>query len=416
MVDGTTLLKSLDKTGAPEHILVAVSGSPSSNGLVLTAARLASHLSASWEVIYIETPETSHDIEDFAIAETLSLASSLGATIAKIPAATVLDGITSHLDQTPAEHLVLGTGKERAWCARYKRTLLDALTARQTGLILHLIPCQLDPRADHGKVSGPPTALFRDFAFSALSVAVTLFTAELLHLIISARSLDLLFLCPVIVTSARAGLRPAFLAVALSVVCYNYFLLSPALSFDATAPQNLVMTGVLVSVAVYISSVTTEMRGRLVLSDRSARENASLATLAQKLTRDADWETTAHTICEHVNALLKVRAAVYREVDGKLVLTGAVPSDVQLGPVDQAALESAWSNGGQAGAGTITIAASNWQFQPLATSLGILAVLAIARDDGRDPVRADQRILLQTLVAQAALAHERLRLESHNLI
>lgn len=412
MADGITSLKIADNSGTPEHILVAVSGSLGSNDLVLSAARLASNLSASWEVVYIETPETMHNLEDFAVAETLSLATSLGATIAKIPAATVLDGITSHLDQTLAEHLVIGASEERAWYARYKRTLLDALTARTTGLILHVIPRQAGTRADHVKHSAPPSAHFRHFAFSALSVAVTLFAAELLHLIINARSLDLLFLCPVIVVSARVGLRPALLAVALSVVGYNYFLLSPALSFDAAAPQNLVMTGVLVSVAVYISSVTTRMRGRLVLSDRSARENASLATLAQKLTRDADWQTTAHTICEHVHALLNVRAAVFREVDGKLVLAGAVPPDVQFGPVDQAGLESAWSNGGEAGAGTVTIAACNWQFQPLATSLGMLAVLAIARDDGRDPVRADQRILLQTLVAQAALAHERLRLES----
>ena len=412
MADGITFFNKVDNSGAREHILVAVSGSPSSNELVLTAARLASNLSASWEVVYFETPETMHNLEDFAVAETLSLAVSLGATIAKIPAATVLDGITSHLNQTPAEHLVIGASEERAWYARHKRTLLDALTARTTGLTLHVSPRQAGKRADHVKDSAPPSALFRHFAFSVLSVAVTLFAAELLHLIISPRSLDLLFLCPVIVVSARVGLRPALLAVALSVVGYNYFLLSPALSFDATAPQNLIMTGVLVSVAVYISSVTTKMRGRLLLSDRSARENASLATLAQKLTRDADWHTTAHTICEHVHALLKVRAAVYREVDGKFVLSGAVPSDVQLGPVDQAALECAWSNGDEAGAGTVTIAASNWQFQPLATSLGMLAVLAIARDDGRDPVRADQRILLETLVAQAALAHERLRLES----
>ncbi len=41
----------------------------------------------------------------------------------------------------------------------------------------------------------------------------------------------------------------------------------------------------------------------------------------------------------------------------------------------------------------------------------MLAVLGIARDDGRDPVNAVQKLLLHTLIAQAALAHERLRLE-----
>jgi two-component system sensor histidine kinase KdpD len=57
------------------------------------------------------------------------------------------------------------------------------------------------------------------------------------------------------------------------------------------------------------------------------------------------------------------------------------------------------------------LADANWQFQPLKTSLGTMAVLGLARDDGRDPVRADQAVLLSTLLAQAALAHERLLLE-----
>src|SRR3546814_8330102 len=41
----------------------------------------------------------------------------------------------------------------------------------------------------------------------------------------------------------------------------------------------------------------------------------------------------------------------------------------------------------------------------------LLAVLGIARDDDRDPVAADKAALLATLVGQAALAHERQRLE-----
>jgi two-component system sensor histidine kinase KdpD len=171
------------------------------------------------------------------------------------------------------------------------------------------------------------------------------------------------------------------------------------------------MTTVLVVLAVYASVVTTRLRGRLLLSDRSARENASVAALAQRLTRDSDWETTAATICEHVHSLLELNVGVFREVGGALELVASVPQQSSFGPVDQAALDLAWSNGEETGAGTAAMSAADWQFQPLKTSLGMLAVLALARDDGRDPVRADQKVLLQTLIAQASLAHERLRLE-----
>lgn len=89
----------------------------------------------------------------------------------------------------------------------------------------------------------------------------------------------------------------------------------------------------------------------------------------------------------------------------------SIPSEIRLGPVNQAALDWAWVRGEAAGVGTVVLGAADWQFHPLKTSLGTLAVLGIARDDGRDPVNAVQKLLLQTLIAQAALAHERLRLE-----
>jgi two-component system sensor histidine kinase KdpD len=41
----------------------------------------------------------------------------------------------------------------------------------------------------------------------------------------------------------------------------------------------------------------------------------------------------------------------------------------------------------------------------------VLAVVGLARKDGGDPVSADRAVLLQTLLGQAALAHERLKLE-----
>ena len=38
-------------------------------------------------------------------------------------------------------------------------------------------------------------------------------------------------------------------------------------------------------------------------------------------------------------------------------------------------------------------------------------MLGLARADSGDPVSSDKAVLLSTLIAQAALAHERLRLE-----
>ena len=82
-----------------------------------------------------------------------------------------------------------------------------------------------------------------------------------------------------------------------------------------------------------------------------------------------------------------------------------------MSPVDIAAAEWALSSGEPAGRGTSTLAAADWQFHALKTSLGIMAVLGIYAQHSGQPLPPDRRVLFATLLGQAALAHERLQLE-----
>lgn len=402
------------RTAGADAVLVAVSGSPHSEALVLAARQLAQTVGAGWEAIHVETPRpvVGQGLEAGA-ADALRLAARLGATIVTVPAGDVAAGILAHLDTSPAGHVVLGSGATGLRARFGGRSVSDALMASGRELVLHVHMRATEPGRRQSDLvplrglSAPATS----YLAAAGAVALTLLVGELLLTFLGSRPLDLLFLFPVIAAATRLGLGPALFAAALSVVGYNFVLLQPAFSFNPTAPQNLVMSGVLAAVAVYTSALTTRMRGRLLLSDRSAHESASVAALAQKLTRDADWGATARTTCEHVHGLLSVATALYREVKGELTLAAACPSEPVLSPVDRAALDWAWNEGEEAGAGTLVLPAADWQFQPLKTSLGVLAVLGLAREDGRDPVRPDRRTLLLTLVSQAALAHERLRLE-----
>ena len=54
--------------------------------------------------------------------------------------------------------------------------------------------------------------------------------------------------------------------------------------------------------------------------------------------------------------------------------------------------------------------ASDWLFYPLKTSERTIAAIGLARDDARDTVRSDQIPLLMSLLDQATLALERMRL------
>jgi two-component system sensor histidine kinase KdpD len=197
-----------------------------------------------------------------------------------------------------------------------------------------------------------------------------------------------------------------------AALAYNFFFLPPVHTFTITDPQSVITVVILLGIATFTSRLTGATRSRAAIGVRNARTNADLAAFAQALTRVSDAESTAETVVAEAAHLLDVQAQLYVLRDGEPVMLAAAPSGSVLTPLDRAALDWAFSRGEPSGNGTATLNGSDWQFHPLKTSLGILAMLGLARGDGADPVPSDRAVLLANLVAQASLAHERLHLES----
>lgn len=400
---------------ATRRMVVAVGGSAGAIEAIHAAAALAKAIGASWHAVHVETPRPRSGTDLALAAEALGLAASLGASVAKVPAADVVEGLISQIEDQGATDLLLCRSSPSGWRRLVRPPLAEAMAKRAPHLTIHLLPASA--AADERQSPHRPAAAdessagLRPYLYAVGYVVLTAAAIEPVWQLTGARGVDLLFLLPVIAASVRHGLRQGILAAALSVVFYNFLFLSPVFRFVVNAPQNAVMLAVLLGVAIYTGMISEQLRGRLRLSDRSAKENAAIVTFAQELTRAANWEETADAVCRPIAAMLDVRAAVVREKEGELIVAGAVPATPSFGPIDHMALDWTWQHGEESGHGTQRAAAADWQFHPLATSLGTMAVLALARDDGAPPIPADRAMLLSTLIAQASLAHERLKLE-----
>ncbi|GAO39887.1 hypothetical protein SCH01S_39_01720 [Sphingomonas changbaiensis NBRC 104936] len=398
--------------GYARSILAAVGRGSTSLTVVRRAAELAAAFRCSWEAVHVVTPDAFDKNSDFDAAEALTHAAELGATVARIPAASVADGLSSHLEDALVTDIVIGAHRRTGLSARVRPRLPTELIDRGITAAIHLIPSAAQPLPKRGKKPVKSPGSGGAYAKAAGLTVVTAAVAGALSPWLSTGALSLLFLFPVIGAAALFGTRPGLLSAALAVLLTNFLFVTPHFAFRLSAPQSWVLAVVLGLAAAHTGFVTSELRRRVGLSDRNARENASLASFALQLTRVSDWDGTAAIVCSEVSNLMGgLQTVVVRDVDGALKCVAAVPAEPVFSPVDTTALEWAWQQGEEAGSGTKLLADANWQFQPLRTSLGTLAVLGLAAEDGRDPVRADQKVLLATLLAQAALAHERLRLE-----
>jgi len=398
-----------------ERVLVAVSELPGSDALVRSAKRLADALRAPWQAVYIRTPraEGFDEEQKRRVAETLRLAASLGATIATVPAETVREGLGQQVESMRATQLVIGKSVRSWWFELRHGSVVDAMLRSSDGLAVHVIPATGD-KSPVTSMRMPGRASWGapiDYLAIVGLVGVTTLFAWLVEPWIGAGGIDLIYLLPVILASGRYGLRPGLIAGATAALAYNFFFLPPVHTFTISDPQSVLTMFVLVGIAAFTAELAGRLRARAALGSRSALENAAVAAFGQALARLSDWESTSRTICEEIARLLEVDVVLLDERDGILKAVTGHPDTATLGPVNQAAAEWAWNRGEPAGAGTATLNAADWQFHPLKTALGVLAVIGLSREDGRDPVQADRAVLLSTLLGVAALAQERLRLE-----
>ncbi|MES2044417.1 MAG: sensor histidine kinase KdpD [Pseudomonadota bacterium] len=399
---------------AGERVLVAVSELPGADALVRTAKRLADALRAPWSAIFIETPRAENFTAEqkARVAATLRLAASLGATIATIAAESVTAGLTAQVQAMRATQLVLGKSR-RNWLFTLRHgSVVDTMLAASDGLAVHVIPADAAHLASPAQRWVPPSIDPLVYAIVALLVTATTIVGLVAQPWIGSGALDLLYLVPVIIAANRYGLGPGLMTGVAAALAYNFFFLPPVHTFTITDPQSVITVVILLGIATFTSRLTGATRSRAAIGVRNARTNADLAAFAQALTRVSDARSTAETVVAEAARLLDVRAQLYVLERGEPVMLAAAPSGGVLTPLDRAALDWAFGRGEPSGNGTATLNGADWQFQPLKTSLGILAVLGLARGDGEDPVPSDRAVLLANLVAQASLAHERLHLES----
>lgn len=395
-----------------ERVLVAVSELPGGDALVRAGKRLSDALRAPWQAVHIETPRTAAFGADDRrrVADALQLAASLGATIASVPAETVIEGLVTHIEGMRATQLVLGRSRRSWWFELRHGSVVERLLRQSEGLAVHVIPSEIAPRARSERARRGID--WRGIGAGIVGVAATTALATVIEPVIGTGAIDLVYLLPVILISLMFGRWPGIATGVLAGLAYNFFFLPPIYTFTIADPQSVLTVIVLLAIAVVVASLADRLRTRASIGARSAIENAAVAAFGQALARCSDWQSTGDTVCTELARTLDLSVLLLAEPTGKLAIVSAFPPDMpDLGPVDRAAAEWAWSRGEVTGCDTGTLNAADWQFHPLRTTLGTLAVVALARNDGGAPVPATRATLLSTLLGQAALAHERLRLE-----
>ena len=399
-----------------ERIVVAVSELPGSPGLVRAAKRLADALRAPWTAVHIETARAQQlgDEERRRLAEVMQLASQLGANVASIAAATVIDGLKAFAVEARATQLVVGKSSRTRWFELRHGSVVDRLVRETPGIAVHVLPSEAPDPMPGSRPRRPPFSAGwgRPFGYAvaAALVAVITLAGVSIHSVANTTNLALLYLLPVMAAATLYGLRTGIFAGLLSSLAYNFFFIEPVHTFTIRDPENILTILVLLGVAVTTSHLASRVRSQADLAERSSGQNAALAGFARSLAGLSTREELGQTLCAEVARLLDVNAVLLLPSDEGLAVVAAAPPENRLEGIEMAAASWSFDHQQAAGRGSDTLTASDWLFQPLIAGHRALGVFGVAADGGGEPVRSDQLPLLVSFIDQASLALERINL------
>ena len=393
-------------------ILACIGPHEGAEQTVRTAARLAGQLNVRWHAVYVETPQLQRlDVtrRDHTLA-VLKLGEELGARTAVLAGRDAAQELVAQAQTLNCATLVVGRPRSGhwAWAGRTMTRRLAMLaptldivevgrakSVRRLGRMVARSPDEEGAKA--WRESWPRYAAA---AFS--SVAITLLATPLRDYFDLA-NIVMLFLLGTVLVAIKFGRGPSALAAVLNVAAFDFFFVSPRMSFAVSDVQYLMTFAVMLVVGLITGQLTAGLRFEARISSSRERRAQSLFELTREL--------SAALLSTQVAEL--GADAVQRNFNGQaLVLTTGANDQLQFPPepppgFDASVADWAFRNEQPAGLATSTLAAQSWHYLPLKAPMRVRGVLALRPAQPRWLLIPEQVQQLDTLARQIAIALER---------
>jgi two-component system sensor histidine kinase KdpD len=390
---------------------------------VRTAARLAGQLNVRWHAAYVETPALQRlpAAQRDRILAVLKLAEELGAATAVLTGADVAQALIAQAQRLNCATLVVGraapaSGWRRWWpSASLTRELARlepavdivetarAESARRLGRTLLGAARDVAAGDDIPDDADRPHARWPGYVWAAVvGVAVTLIATPLSG-VLEQVNIVMLFLLGVVGIAMRFGRGPAALAALLNVAAFDFFFVSPRLSFAVGDVQYVVTFAVMLGVGLLVGQLTAGLRFAAGVSTSRERRAQSLFELTRELSAALESAQVVDLGAAAVQGHFGGQARVLvTDANDRLVMPTSPPPGF-----DASVADWAFRQGQPAGLATATLAAQPWHYVPLKAPMRVRGVLALAPAQPRWLLIPEQAQQLETLARQIAIALER---------
>ncbi|HVR20467.1 MAG TPA: sensor histidine kinase KdpD, partial [Polyangiaceae bacterium] len=396
-----------------EQILVAVSPSPYSARLVRAARRMAGALHARWFAVFVE-PVRARPLPPAAqarLSQNLRLAEQLGAEVVTLSGEDAPDEILRFARERNITKVIVGKPAAHRLRDRFRPSLVDRIVRRSGDIDVYVTAGDPEPdqAAPDKQVHAPPDV--PSFVAAAVATVVTTGVAFLLFGRDQLPDVVMVYLLGIMLVSSRHGFAASIFAAFLAVAAFDFFFVSPFLTFAVADLQHVVTFAVMFLVAIVISGLTQRIRNQAAAARHREERTRVLYELSRELAGTQGALRVIEVSARHIEKVFASRVSVFTPgPNGKLVraygspeLEGPSERDLSIG-------QWVWSNRQEAGLGTLTLPSGQTLYMPLMASGAIVGVLGLMPEELNRFESIEQRRQVDAFAVQMALAMERAEL------
>lgn len=247
-------------------------------------------------------------------------------------------------------------------------------------------------------------ALLAGAAFTVLVTTV----CHVLAVALPAQGVAMFYILGVVAGAVAFGTQGGIAGAFFAFCAYNYFFLQPTYTFTIADPRDLVALLVFFGVAVTTGSLAGRLREVAEQAHQRSRSLESLNALASRLSGASSIDAVADTLASEASRLAASPAVVLAYNNAEFTPAARAGDTPALSTADWQAASRCVSARQAVYPAAPGWPGSHYEFRPLISSQGVVAVLGIHQasiDDAND-------LTLNAMVQQAAIALERLGFEA----
>ena len=239
---------------------------------------------------------------------------------------------------------------------------------------------------------------------AAICAATTAVAIPLLP-VFDLANIVMVFLLAVLFAAVRFGRGPAVLAAFLNVAAFDFFFVSPRMSFAVSDVQYLVTFGVMLTVGLITGQLTAGLRYQARIATHRESRSRALFEVARDLSSVLMTEQCVEIAEQAIAREFHGQACIFLlDMEDTLQLPRSAPDDATL---DVGTARWALDHDEPSGLGTDTLPGSAWLYLPLKAPMRSRGVLALKPDEPRLLLVPEQRRQLETFAVLSAIALER---------